>query len=402
VFEADLQPKAYRDLVEYADDPLDKYGPPSVGESRAGSGVVREVKKGRYPLRRAPLRVQGKADLELVLCPDNCLAEKTGLLGLIRSAKEELLVVQNSIPHWWGRMRKGSPEATPNLPLQAVVDAARRGVRVRVLLDGTWYNTEAEDPRDNDDTVRALRELAAREKLDLQAKVLNLFASDLEKVHAKGVIADRARVFVGSINWTENSFKGNREVGVVVGHKEIASYYADLFVRDWGISRLYRAEIAREGAEAHARPGGGTGGGALRKFAAGEVADVVSEGPDDVEVRLGDMASGWIPRAAVARIIVSAEEAHQVIGRDAVVEGRVRSTHEFRDGPEGGLALNFGEDWKTDFSVLIPGGARPALEALGLGPGKAEGRSLRVKGRVGEKNGPLIVLSAAEDVEFPR
>jgi hypothetical protein len=352
-------------------------------------------------VRRSPLRVQGKADLELVLCPDNCLAEKSGLLGLIRNAKQELLVVQNSIPLWWGKLRKGSREQSPNLPLQACIDAARRGVRVRVLLDGTWYNTEAEDPRDNDDTVRALSELAAREKLDLQAKVLNLYASDLEKVHAKGVIADRERVFVGSINWTENSFKGNREVGVVVGNKSIADYFVGLFTRDWGVSRLYRVQVAAGGTEVRERQG--AGGAVMRKYRAGDVLDIVSEGAEDLEVRLSETATGWMPRKAVGQLIVAAEEAHQVIGREALVEGRVRSTHEGGgDGDGAGLALNFGDDWKTDFSVLIPTRLRADFDKAGLSPGKAEGRELRVRGTVGEKNGPLIVVTRPEDVEFPR
>ena len=76
----------------------------------------------------------------------------------------------------------------------------------------------------------------------------------VEKVHAKGLMVDEKQVFVGSINWSENSFKGNREVGVVLRSKEATGYYRELFVEDWRNSRLYRVSIDKSGVSVVDRP----------------------------------------------------------------------------------------------------------------------------------------------------
>ena len=52
-------------------------------------------------------------------------------------------------------------------------------------------------------------------------------------VHNKGVIADDT-VWLGSINWTYNSFKENREAAVIIESKEISDYFTSLFLLDWG------------------------------------------------------------------------------------------------------------------------------------------------------------------------
>ena len=51
--------------------------------------------------------------------------------------------------------------------------------------------------------------------------------------HNKGVIVDD-RVWVGSVNWTENSFKDNREMAVIIRSGDVADYFASLFLSDWG------------------------------------------------------------------------------------------------------------------------------------------------------------------------
>ena len=39
--------------------------------------------------------------------------------------------------------------------------------------------------------------------------MINLETAHLEKIHAKSVMVDGQEVLVSSINWSENSFKGN-------------------------------------------------------------------------------------------------------------------------------------------------------------------------------------------------
>ena len=54
----------------------------------------------------------------------------------------------------------------------------------------------------------------------------------LKKLHAKGVIIDRSIVFISSINWSENSPRRNREVGIII-YGEPAEYFAEVFEYDW-------------------------------------------------------------------------------------------------------------------------------------------------------------------------
>ncbi|QFU83479.1 phospholipase D-like domain-containing protein [Natronorubrum aibiense] len=147
---------------------------------------------------------------ELLVAPDNADRRLTTLLD---AADDEILVKQASIDD-------------DTAVLEATIDAARRGVDVKILLDSTWYN-EAE----NDALTKALRQLAADESLPLEAKLVDE-TDRFKKIHAKGVVIDR-EVVVGSANWNDNAFENNREVLVAVHGTEIAAYYAAVFDDDW-------------------------------------------------------------------------------------------------------------------------------------------------------------------------
>ncbi len=327
VWNADLAVGRSRDVRSIDDSSDDRYGRPFKNPRFKPD---RTLIRGNYTRRTPPLEVNGRMDLEMVLSPDTSLNENSSLLGMIASAKKELLVEQNSIPLRWGK-RGDSLETTPNLALDAVIAAARRGVRTRVLVDGTWYNVEAKDDRDNDDSVDYLNDLARSEHLDLEAKVINLASTNLEKIHAKGVMVDGEKVFVGSINWSENSFKGNREVGVIVHHPKVTGYYRDLFVEDWRSSRLYQVAITARRVNAVAKPARRAK--RLRRLAKGKRVDVISEvggsqgrGPAYLEIVLPKGRSGFIPAGQVSDPILTSLEAALYIGHSARVEGRVLRT----------------------------------------------------------------------------
>ena len=112
-----------------------------------------------------------------------------------------------------------------------VFDAARRGVSVRILLDSYWYNTA--NPNDNDEIVDQIRRIAHDDGLSIEARLVDLRATNLLKIHNKGVIVDRNEVYVGSINWNENSPTFNREVGVIIRSSAVAEYFTEVFDFDW-------------------------------------------------------------------------------------------------------------------------------------------------------------------------
>ena len=115
-----------------------------------------------------------------------------------------------------------------------VFDAARRGVTVRILLDSYWFNTV--NANDNDEIVDKIRHIAYDEGLPIEARLIDLRATNLVKIHNKGVIVDGNEVFIGSINWNENSPTFNREVGVIIKSSEVAGYFTDVFESDWNPS----------------------------------------------------------------------------------------------------------------------------------------------------------------------
>jgi len=123
--------------------------------------------------------------------------------------------------------------------LEAAINASRRGVCVRVLLDSYWYNIE--DECDNDEMVSFINSIAAAEGIPLEARCADLELNNLEKIHNKGVIVDGNRVLVSSINWNFNSPNFNREAGVIITEPITASYFLSAFEDDWNAAYQKRA-----------------------------------------------------------------------------------------------------------------------------------------------------------------
>ena len=135
----------------------------------------------------------------------------------------------------WGPA-EGTPEADPNLRLEAYLDAARRGATVRILLNSFSF---ADYQNENVDTVAYLRSIARIERLDLQARLGN---PTFLGVHNKMVlvqIGGRGTVHVGSINGSEVSSKVNREVALQVQSDAAYEYLKGVFDYDWHHSPLF-------------------------------------------------------------------------------------------------------------------------------------------------------------------
>jgi len=171
-----------------------------------------------YTVEFTPCRAEG-ARVTPVLSPDTSAL----ILRLIEGAGESIAIEQAYITN------ETTYELNPYLA--AAIDASRRGVAVRVLLDACWFNIE--DDADNDEMVDLINRIAAAEGLPLEARIVDLTANNLAKVHNKGVIVDGRAVLVSSINWNANSPAFNREAGVIIEHPDITAYFARVFADDW-------------------------------------------------------------------------------------------------------------------------------------------------------------------------
>ena len=78
-----------------------------------------------------------------------------------------------------------------------------------------------------------------------------------------------------------------------------------------------------------------------------------------------------------------------------LVEGRVLDAAHVRER----VYLNFGADWKTDFTLVLNEDALRLFEAAGLDPEDFEGRRVRVRGWIESFNGPTIEITHPEQIE---
>ena len=79
-----------------------------------------------------------------------------------------------------------------------------------------------------------------------------------------------------------------------------------------------------------------------------------------------------------------------------LVEGRIVEATRLRNGR---LYLNFGSDYRTDFTVSVEAADMPAFEAAGLDAAMLESRRVRVRGWVEMDNGPMIRIDHPERIE---
>ena len=78
-----------------------------------------------------------------------------------------------------------------------------------------------------------------------------------------------------------------------------------------------------------------------------------------------------------------------------IVEGTVKAVAAFRDV----TYLNFGDNWRTDFTVQIGARARRLFRRAGIDLMALKSRKIRVRGWVRSRNGPLIVATHPEQIE---
>ena len=64
------------------------------------------------------------------------------------------------------------------------------------------------------------------------------------------------------------------------------------------------------------------------------------------------------------------------------------------------IYLNFGEDYKTDFTISIDRTAWSMFTESGLDPLSLEGKIVLVRGWIKDFNGPLIEVTHPEQIEI--
>ena len=62
--------------------------------------------------------------------------------------------------------------------------------------------------------------------------------------------------------------------------------------------------------------------------------------------------------------------------------------------------LNFGLDWRTDFTAVVAAKKAPAFAAAGIELARLAGRAVRLRGWIRRRNGPALTLTHPAQIEL--
>lgn len=130
-----------------------------------------------------------------------------GLLKYIENAKESIYIFMFD----W-RWYKDDFSCDVSLINQALVRAARRGVKVQALLN-------------YDEIEEQLNKLNITAK---KAKVKKL-------LHAKSIVIDEKFLIVGSHNWSKEAMTANVEISVAIENEELSKRVIEYFKNLWSL-----------------------------------------------------------------------------------------------------------------------------------------------------------------------
>jgi phosphatidylserine/phosphatidylglycerophosphate/cardiolipin synthase-like enzyme len=227
IWNDDFDPASHLDIIRWSPaHPL--YGAPPLGTVpitlTGGTGY-----SIRFP---DPVAYTDTIELELIQSPGNSLVRDDGLLGLLNSTGhgDTILAEELYEPVFWGESNSES-ESDPNPRLQSMLAAARRGAKVRLLLDEYFDNPTTS--RSNWSTCRYVNSIAASEGLDIRCALGNPTGLG---IHNKMILIQRnglGFIHVGSLNGSELSSKGNREVAIQIQSDPAYYLLKEMFQYDW-------------------------------------------------------------------------------------------------------------------------------------------------------------------------
>nr|MDQ3327998.1 phospholipase D-like domain-containing protein [Chloroflexota bacterium] len=108
---------------------------------------------------------------------------------------------------------------------RALTGAQQRGVRVRVVMS---------PPEPEETTYDGL--------VDLSGASVGVRLVTSPYIHAKSILVDRERAYIGSINFTATSMDQNRELGLITTTPDVIRQLGAAFDKDWAKGKPFRKE----------------------------------------------------------------------------------------------------------------------------------------------------------------
>lgn len=203
--------------------------------------------------------------VDLLVSPDHLSLPDNPLISAIESAEEEVLcelldidpsfdldTIDHAIyplPSDGGVVFGGYSSGNPYV--EALFRAAANGAKVRMILDGSDFDSDSEP--DNQWIAKMIRSEVSRRglegvmRVELMPSGALMGDQEIGLVHNKGVIIDRRTCWISSLNWGPTSALENREVGLLVDSGGLCEVLADCFELDWGQTLQDEVEIRKQG-----------------------------------------------------------------------------------------------------------------------------------------------------------
>lgn len=115
-------------------------------------------------------------------------------------------------------------QTTGDTTISWMSEAADRGVDVRFVLDCSQANGD-----EHRKYVESINTSTGIKAVAVDGK------DSFKLIHNKGLITG-SMTWVGSVNWTTNSFLNNRESAVIIQSQEIADFFKGYFIADFGVT----------------------------------------------------------------------------------------------------------------------------------------------------------------------
>ena len=171
--------------------------------------------KTLFPSKRfklaSPLKVQP------VLSPDNYMFTMPALL---KSARRSILIEQQYI--------RGS-----QVDIAVLLAAMREAMNANPHLDVRIVLGKPFDAVDVKKEQQNAKLLNTKYGLALGDNVRYIDTSRFVHCHNKLVIVDGQSVLISSQNWSDSAVSRNREAGLLLDHKGLATYFSNIFENDW-------------------------------------------------------------------------------------------------------------------------------------------------------------------------
>lgn len=107
--------------------------------------------------------------------------------------------------------------------LKAIKDAASRGVKIRVMIDESFYNA----------SEKSADELNNIPNITIRKIPFKKIAGGV--MHAKYFVVDKTDLFIGSQNLDWRALKHIHELGARIKSKKLAKAFMNIFEIDWGL-----------------------------------------------------------------------------------------------------------------------------------------------------------------------